>query len=147
MRFIVDEIPDYEEECPFYKSMLWISDCVKKRHACSITKKSCDRTDGGCYMLKPIRAEKTMTNDYIRREDAKIGLSKTFGRLNADSANCVIDKVEPADVAPVVHAHWKDNKNGTVSCSRCSTWFQKEREPYLRFCGYCGAKMDAQGEG
>ena len=57
MRFIVDKMPDYEEECPFYKSMLWISNCVKKRHACSITKKSCDRTDGGCYMLKPIRAE------------------------------------------------------------------------------------------
>ena len=55
-------------------------------------------------------------------------------------------KVKSADVAPVVHAHWKDNKNGTVSCSRCSTWFQKECEPYLRFCGYCGAKMDAQGE-
>lgn len=52
-------------------------------------------------------------------------------------------KVKSADVTPVVHAHWKDNKNGTVSCSRCSTWFQKEREPYLRFCGYCGAKMDA----
>lgn len=46
------------------------------------------------------------------------------------------------DVVPVVHAHWKDNKNGTVSCSRCSTWFQKGRVPYLRFCGYCGAKMD-----
>lgn len=53
-------------------------------------------------------------------------------------------KVEPADVAPVVHAYWKDNKNGTVSCSRCSTWFQKERVPYLRFCGYCGARMDRE---
>ena len=42
---------------------------------------------------------------------------------------------------PVVHARWKDNGNGTVSCSRCATWFQKEREPYLRFCGWCGAKM------
>ena len=51
-------------------------------------------------------------------------------------------KVPAADVVPVLHAHWKDNKNGTVSCSRCSTWFQKERVPYLRFCGYCGAKMN-----
>ena len=57
MRFIVDEMPDYEEECPFYKSMLWISDCVKKEHACAITKKSCDRTDDRCHILKPIRAE------------------------------------------------------------------------------------------
>ena len=44
----------------------------------------------------------------------------------------------------VVHARWKDNGNGTVSCSRCATWFQKEREPYLLFCGYCGAKMDGK---
>lgn len=36
---------------------------------------------------------------------------------------------------------WKDNGNGTISCSECGTWFQKEREPYLCFCGWCGAKM------
>ena len=42
-----------------------------------------------------------MADEYIRREDAKIGLSKTFGRLNADIANYVIDKVEPADVVSV----------------------------------------------
>ena len=36
---------------------------------------------------------------------------------------------------------WKDNGNGTISCSECSTWFPKEREPYLCFCGWCGARM------
>ena len=57
MRFIVDEMPDYEKECPFYRSMLWISDCVRASHACCITKKSCDMTNGGCRILKPIEAE------------------------------------------------------------------------------------------
>lgn len=57
MKFIVDEMPGFEEDCPFYRNMLRVGDCSKRRHACSITKKSCDRTDGGCYMLKPIRAE------------------------------------------------------------------------------------------
>ena len=54
-------------------------------------------------------------------------------------------KYQPTvDAVPVVHAKWKDNGNDTISCSRCATWFQKEREPYLRFCGYCGAKMDGE---
>ena len=39
-------------------------------------------------------------------------------------------------------AFWKDNETGTISCSECGTWFPKERQPYLRFCGYCGANMD-----
>lgn len=36
---------------------------------------------------------------------------------------------------------WEDNGNGTISCSECGTWFPKEREPYLCWCGWCGAKM------
>lgn len=36
---------------------------------------------------------------------------------------------------------WIDNGNGTISCSECSTWFPKEREPYLCLCGHCGARM------
>ena len=57
MKFIVDEMPGFEEDCPFYRDMLWVSDCAKRRHVCVITKKSCDRTDGGCHLLKPIKAE------------------------------------------------------------------------------------------
>ena len=54
------------------------------------------------------------------------------------------NKPEIVEAVPVVHASWKDNGNGTISCRRCSTWFPKEREPYMRFCGCCGAKMDGE---
>ena len=57
-----------------------------------------------------------------------------------------LEKLPAVEAFPVKHARWKDNGNGTVSCSRCSTWFQKEREPYLLFCGYCGARMDGDAK-
>ena len=53
----------------------------------------------------------------------------------------ITEELPTIDAIPVVPGRWKDNGNGTVSCSRCATWFPKEREPYMRFCGYCGAKM------
>ena len=83
-----------------------------------------------------------MADEYIRRADAVDAVKHAWAKGIEPSQ--YIESLEPADVVPVVYAHWKDNKNGTVSCSRCSTWFQKEREPYLRFCGYCGAKMDIE---
>ena len=53
-----------------------------------------------------------------------------------------IKRIPAADAVLIKHARWKDNGNGTVSCSHCATWFPKEREPYLLYCGYCCAKMD-----
>lgn len=58
----------------------------------------------------------------------------------------IIQNAPSADVAPIRHARWIDNGNGTVSCSGCQTWFPKEREPYLQWCGHCGAKMDVEVE-
>ena len=55
-----------------------------------------------------------------------------------------VDAMPAADAAPVVHGRWKDNGNETVSCSRCATWFPKEREPYMLHCGCCGARMDGE---
>ena len=56
-----------------------------------------------------------------------------------------VEKLNVIEAERVVrHGHWKDNGNGTVSCSRCATWFQKEREPYLLYCGCCGAIMDGE---
>lgn len=101
-------------------------------------------------------------DDYISREDAidciehitwyhvngrgqlVDGATSDTGLYKAKDVYEGLHSIPSADVVPVVHGQWKDNKNGTVSCSRCSTWFQKERVPYLRFCGYCGAKMDGE---
>jgi len=86
-----------------------------------------------------------MKDEYVRKQDVVDMFNcavQDVGILDADDIETVFGMLSSVDVAPVVHAHWKDNKNGTVSCSRCSTWFQKERVPYLYFCGYCGAKMD-----
>lgn len=38
--------------------------------------------------------------------------------------------------------HWIDNNNGTISCSNCHTWFNKDdRYSYMRYCPYCNIKM------
>lgn len=56
-----------------------------------------------------------------------------------------IDAVKTADVAPVVHAHWKNVvdilslKIGKCSnCDRC--------HEVTHYCPYCGAKMDESEE-
>lgn len=35
------------------------------------------------------------------------------------------------------HGHWKDNNNGTFTCSVCGG-----RASKMAWCGHCGAKMD-----
>ena len=47
------------------------------------------------------------------------------------------------DVLEVVNdAHWIDNHNGTISCSHCHTWFNKDdRYYYMRYCPYCNVKV------
>ena len=57
-----------------------------------------------------------------------------------------IDSAPAVDAVPVVHAQWNDNGNEILSCSRCATWFPKERVPYMLYCGYCGARMDGGSE-
>ena len=37
---------------------------------------------------------------------------------------------------------WIDNGNNTISCPFCYTWFDKEREPFMNYCAYCGNKMN-----
>ena len=38
--------------------------------------------------------------------------------------------------------HWVDNNNGTISCSYCHTWFNKnDRYSYMYYCPNCGVRM------
>ncbi len=53
-----------------------------------------------------------------------------------------VETLPAADVAPVVHAKWIKNDNGTWSCGRCYSWIPNEQHYYARYCLYCGAKMD-----
>lgn len=46
-----------------------------------------------------------------------------------------------ADVVEVRHGYWKDNRNGTFTCSVCGGQSSK-----MDWCGRCGAKMDGKGE-
>ena len=46
-----------------------------------------------------------------------------------------------ADVVEVRHGEWKDNRNGTFTCSVCGGNSSK-----MDWCGRCGAKMDGKGD-
>ena len=40
------------------------------------------------------------------------------------------------------YAHWVNNNNGTITCSHCGTWFNKDdRYFYMRYCPYCNKEM------
>lgn len=95
-----------------------------------------------------------MSNDYIRKQDVKDALQeKVFHNLTDEfyGAMQVLDELEPADVAPVVHGRWIDD--GTefgCQCSECG----KSLDDYVapteyaslneipNFCPNCGARMD-----
>ena len=91
-----------------------------------------------------------MADEYIRKQDAKEKIRNNLNYLYAygvDRAPELIDELEPADVAPVVHAYWipqKENyefKEAWMKCSACgypvSKWTGN-----TNFCPDCGAKMD-----
>ena len=96
-----------------------------------------------------------MANGYIRKYDAIYALDKEY-RYGAEIDRCglakafkAIESLEPADVAPVVHAYWipqKENhefKEAWMKCSACgypvSRWTGN-----TNFCPNCGAKMDGE---
>lgn len=84
--------------------------------------------------MQAIPAADVISLEYCNKCGAKT--RETIERLQD-----IIAKHPAADVRPGVDAEWIDNGNETVSCSRCQTWFPKERLPYMRICGYCGADM------
>lgn len=51
----------------------------------------------------------------------------------------IIASLPNADVVEVRHGYWKDNQNGTFTCSECEGKSSK-----MDWCGRCGAKMDGE---
>lgn len=110
-----------------------------------------------------------MTNDYIRRQDMLNAVEELDIISSVDGMGIPTDtedfrvqflgtvlKVEPADVVPVVHAHWYILEYESLTCSRCNGFYYTgcdstaEAEKrlkegiYPKYCPHCGAKMDGE---
>lgn len=53
-----------------------------------------------------------------------------------------LELVKPKDVAPVVHAHWKEKHRNYMVCTNCGKYRGDWRTESFVYCPYCGAKMD-----
>lgn len=77
--------------------------------------------------------------DLLKKDKAQRGEC-----LISDALDMVIKKLEFAESKkkPRREGHWIDNRNGTISCSSCQTWFHKDdRYSYMRYCPYCTTKI------
>ena len=76
--------------------------------------------------------------DKLKTKVGWVGDEKT-GRQFVDSVEKWLDMQPAEDVATVVHAEWKDNYNGTFTCSNCNGKASRGN-----YCPRCGAKMDVE---
>ena len=93
-------------------------------------------------------------SDYISKQDAKDALQeKVFHNLTDEFYGVmqVLDELEPADVAPVVHGRWLPivSYNNTYKCSECGRLLVNIADglnvvaKHYPYC-HCGAKMDGE---
>lgn len=76
--------------------------------------------------------------DLLKKDKSQRG--KCFVSDALDIAINVLQK-------PRKKGHWIDNRNGTISCSLCQTWFHKDdRYSYMHYCPNCNAKMTESGK-
>lgn len=70
--------------------------------------------------------------------------------LSRSDALFIIDNIEAADVAPVVHGRWAmhSDRPDTLICSICDHAFDvwKHDIDRMHYCPNCGSKMDAEKE-
>lgn len=107
-----------------------------------------------------------MTDEYIRKAEAieavdfgitlasAINLetgewSELFKRENDELREAIerIQKIESADVAPVVHGEWlPTNDDNKKRCNKCDTIVLIAMYPTgnANYCPNCGAKMDGE---
>lgn len=101
-----------------------------------------------------------MTDEYIRKEDAinciehmtwyhingrgqlVDGANSDTGLYKAKDVYKGLHDIPAADVAPVVHAYWRDTGSGQ-ECSACKE-IQYGYDTGRYFCANCGAKMDGE---
>ena len=95
-----------------------------------------------------------MTNEYVRKQDALERFYDSISGVPASSVEHVseyankmmrrIQNLEPADVAPVVHARWEKYSSITIKCSQCGYVIHDWRYSECKYCPNCGAKMDRE---
>ena len=89
-------------------------------------------------------------SEYIGRESIRKSLMEVCSDENcpmfiAATVDQMIDYEPAADVAPVVHAHWKGYHTQEPYCSNCGFSYDHEQGEDAQttdYCGNCGAKMD-----
>ena len=84
--------------------------------------------------------------EYIKREYAVDAVADVYYNtpdinLSCEKFEAAILKIQAADVASVIHAHWiKYPDCGVTKCSNCG-WSIEECWD-SDYCPHCGAKMD-----
>lgn len=78
--------------------------------------------------------------EYIERE-AALEIINELDREPALFAGAKIYNLPAADVVPVVHGHWMDDKY-VWRCSNCHKWLEvTQGDGRMCYCPNCGAKM------
>lgn len=79
----------------------------------------------------------------------ELGIKIAF--LSEKASDCPL---KSADIQPVIHAKWIDEREESLKCSNCKGWIYKpfiggsnERTKHYspNYCAFCGARMDEGG--
>ena len=88
--------------------------------------------------------------EYIEREAALNIFASSKDNWKSHEATACISAIPAADVAPVRHGKWINQRADSEMCSACGTRFYisalfavggNDEPPY---CPYCGAKMNLE---
>ena len=77
--------------------------------------------------------------------------TKSVCGINPDDVAFGVDKIQAADVAPVRHGRWIEDKEviGRYTCSECGYAIRRlstrPGEELDKYCSSCGSRMDKEG--
>lgn len=69
-------------------------------------------------------------------------------KLSSQEIEAILDEIQAADVAPVVHASWEFKRKvyeaDECVCSKCGQLLTTRTGERMKYCPNCGAKMDGE---
>lgn len=90
-------------------------------------------------------------DEYIKKETVLSIYRKWIPQLESkedegdkrgvETCIAVLEDLPAADVAPVVHGHWNEDRSGIIICSKCRRGYNLVAR-YTNYCPNCGARMD-----